>query len=488
MLANANPLEAAPASRSVREFIAVCARHNIPYGDLNCLPALLRELNVNKHFAMHFWSVVTGMVDKQSAEPEAVLTAIVQAVTGRTPAEVREAGPAHRILVERLERMLAGQDVAHEEISEAGSKSAGVSGQGRPAPERPAVPGPPAEDLLPIRRVATSKRGRGRKRAAVESERLAPVTNPAWTRDESLRLVLTPEPLASESVHRPVSEPLVSRSAAPQPRRAAQVPIPVPLSSYAEEARWRSAAASVLVWTIALAILGGGGYLLWRGGVTQTVDRLGSSVRAGYDSAVAAWRGEPAQAPASTPTPGSTTAAAVSTADASASPSTIPAATQPTAPAPAPSTVATPVSRTPPPAQTPAQTARPVGSGLTPEQSMAVTAAYNQQRELAGAPAATTTSGAGGLVQVPEGVMNAHLIASRVPVLPDDAHAKGVVRIQATINRSGYVSRLHVLQGPTELRPAALTAVSAWRYRPYLVNGQPADVMTTITVDFSSLD
>jgi protein TonB len=119
---------------------------------------------------------------------------------------------------------------------------------------------------------------------------------------------------------------------------------------------------------------------------------------------------------------------------------------------------------------------------------MAVTAAYNQQRELAGAPAATTTSGAGGLVQVPEGVMNAHLIASRVPVLPDDAHAKGVVRIQATINRSGYVSRLHVLQGPTELRPAALTAVSAWRYRPYLVNGQPADVMTTITVDFSSLD
>jgi protein TonB len=122
---------------------------------------------------------------------------------------------------------------------------------------------------------------------------------------------------------------------------------------------------------------------------------------------------------------------------------------------------------------------------------MAATAAYNQQRELAATPAPTATTGAGGLAQVPEGVMNAHLIASRVPVLPDDAHAKGVtgvVRIQATINRSGYVSRLHVLQGPTELRPAALTAVSAWRYRPYLVDGQPVDVVTTITVDFSSFE
>jgi protein TonB len=128
---------------------------------------------------------------------------------------------------------------------------------------------------------------------------------------------------------------------------------------------------------------------------------------------------------------------------------------------------------------------------------MAAAAAYNQQREAAGLspaipPAAdATTTGAGGLVQVPEAAMNAHLIASRVPVIPDDARENGVtgvVRMQATINRNGFVQRLHVLQGPTLLRPAALAAVSAWRYRPYLVNGQPVDVMTTITVDFSSLE
>jgi len=119
---------------------------------------------------------------------------------------------------------------------------------------------------------------------------------------------------------------------------------------------------------------------------------------------------------------------------------------------------------------------------------MAITAAYNQQRE--GLDLAATPPESGGLVQVPEGEMNAHLISSRVPVLPDDARANGVtgvVRMQATISRNGYVSRLHVLQGPTELRPPAIAAVSAWRYRPYLVNGQPMDVSTIITVDFSSL-
>lgn len=87
--------------------------------------------------------------------------------------------------------------------------------------------------------------------------------------------------------------------------------------------------------------------------------------------------------------------------------------------------------------------------------------------------------------------MNAHLIVSRVPVLPDDVRASGVtgvVRMQALINRAGYVSRLHVLQGATALRHPALEAVSAWRYRPYMVNGRAVDVETTITVDFSSLE
>ena len=480
MIANANPLEAVPASRRVREFVAVCARHNVPYGDLSCLPVLLRELGANKHFAMHFWSVVAGMVDKQSATQEAVLTAIVEAVTRRTPAEVREAGPAHRILLERLGRMLAGQDVEPEQIADAQPKSAAAA-ERVAEPPATAVPSDTAEDVLPIRRVATGKRGRTRRRAAVEEEPIAPVTNPAWTRDESLRLVLLPESPAAENGNRPAAGPLTSRNVAAAPRNAVQKPVPVPLSSYGEEEPRRSAAVGALGWAVAVAILGGCGYLFVRGGGTQTLDRIGTSMRAGYDSAVANWHGEPTQSAASTPA--SSSAAVLPPSAAVATP------IQPTAPAPAPSTAAAPVLQTPAPVQVPAKSATPAGSGLTPAQSMAATAAYNQQSEAAST--AEPPIGAGGLVQVPEGAMNAHLIASRVPVLPSDARAKGVtgvVRMQATINRSGYVSRLHVLQGPTELRHPALTAVSAWRYRPYLVNGQPMDVMTTVTVDFSSLE
>ena len=35
------------------------------------------------------------------------------------------------------------------------------------------------------------------------------------------------------------------------------------------------------------------------------------------------------------------------------------------------------------------------------------------------------------------------------------------------------------------LIPAALDAVREWRYRPYLLNGDPVEVETQVTVNFS---
>jgi protein TonB len=469
MLANANPLEAVPASRSVREFIAVYARHNVPYGDLNCLPNLLRELKVNKHFAMHFWSAVAGMTTKQAADSQAVLTAIVEAVTGRTLAEVREAGPAHRILIGRLEGLLAGHDVDTEDLQE---QDAAVDAAA-PVAAAP-VPSPDAEHVLPIRRAPESKRQRGRRRSSVEPEPIPPITNPAWTRDESLRIVLVPEPPAPEPVVKSQTVPgrrarLNSTSATPEAR-----PTAVPLSGYADDSRRHSISGGLVLGLIALVLLGGGGYLYMRGGFTETINRLGTSVRAGYDSAISTWKGEPAQ---------NTTAAVV--------PVPTPAASGPPPTAPAPASVARqPAAVTPAPAKPPVQQTRTTPApGLTPAQNMAAIAAYNQKRDTAQS-SAVPTDVTGGLVSVPEATMDSYLVVSRVPVLPQEARENsitGIVRMQATINRSGYVSRLHVLQGPTELRHPALEAASAWRYRPYLVNGQPVDVTTTITVDFSSL-
>jgi len=119
---------------------------------------------------------------------------------------------------------------------------------------------------------------------------------------------------------------------------------------------------------------------------------------------------------------------------------------------------------------------------------MAVEAARQDRTPPAVIPIPDLTSGEE--VKVPETTMNSHLVISRVPIIPESVRQSGltgVVRLQAHISRDGSVTGLHVLDGPQELRQPALDAVSAWRYRPYMVNGQPTDVTTTITVDFSSL-
>jgi len=88
---------------------------------------------------------------------------------------------------------------------------------------------------------------------------------------------------------------------------------------------------------------------------------------------------------------------------------------------------------------------------------------------------------------VPAATMENNLISSRVPIFPEAAKANGVegrVVLQAIVNKDGTVGHLHVVSGDPALRRAATEAVSTWRYRPYLVNGQPAEVSTTISVDF----
>jgi len=472
MSANVNPLPTVPASRNVREFLAVCARHNVPYGDLNCLPALLRELKANKHFAMHFWSAVAGMTEKQAAGTETVLADIIEAVTGRPVAEVRAAGPAHRILVDRLERMLTGVDVETEDVPE-------IKPVARPEPA-PAAESPvsiPAaeEDVLPIRRVAEPRR-RGRRARHAENPVL-PVPAPARARDESLRIVLVPEPEPATTPHHTRLDEIHR----PTPR-----PTAVPLSNYSETAPRRSAGGGVVLGVLVAALLGGVGYVVAHGGVQNTIDRLGAAVRSGYDSAVATWRNEPAPPPTVATVPAIPSAKPVNSQAPSTSQQAAPQSASPTSqPAQQAAAATSPVS-------TPRST--PASSALTPAQRAAALAAMDQQRAAMAAnpiPDITAADSADGPVSVPEATMNAHLIVSRVPVLPDDVRASGVtgvVRMQALINRAGYVSRLHVLQGATALRHPALEAVSAWRYRPYMVNGRAVDVETTITVDFSSLE
>ncbi len=65
------------------------------------------------------------------------------------------------------------------------------------------------------------------------------------------------------------------------------------------------------------------------------------------------------------------------------------------------------------------------------------------------------------------------------------AHVQGTVVLQAVIGRDGAVQDLRVLSGPALLIRAAMEAVKTWRYQPTLLNGEPVDVLTEISVNFT---
>jgi protein TonB len=54
----------------------------------------------------------------------------------------------------------------------------------------------------------------------------------------------------------------------------------------------------------------------------------------------------------------------------------------------------------------------------------------------------------------------------------------------ATIGKDGNISSLKQLSGDRMLGHAALDAVKQWKYRPYLLDGQPVEIQTQITVNF----
>jgi periplasmic protein TonB len=77
-----------------------------------------------------------------------------------------------------------------------------------------------------------------------------------------------------------------------------------------------------------------------------------------------------------------------------------------------------------------------------------------------------------------------HKVVPQYPAIGRAVRAEGTVVLQATISKSGTIENLRVVSGPPLLQQAALDAVQQWRYRPYLLNGQPVEVETTVNVEF----
>ncbi|MGD0680554.1 MAG: TonB family protein [Terracidiphilus sp.] len=91
-------------------------------------------------------------------------------------------------------------------------------------------------------------------------------------------------------------------------------------------------------------------------------------------------------------------------------------------------------------------------------------------------------------VSISAGVAGGLLVQKTSPVYPQiarEARVSGTVVIQATISKTGVIQNLRAVSGPTMLRQAALDAVKTWRYNPYMLDGQPVDVETTVSVTFT---
>ncbi|MGZ4822447.1 MAG: energy transducer TonB [Terriglobales bacterium] len=91
-------------------------------------------------------------------------------------------------------------------------------------------------------------------------------------------------------------------------------------------------------------------------------------------------------------------------------------------------------------------------------------------------------------LKISSGVSQGYLLRQLRPAYPPmaiSAHVQGAVVLSALISRTGEIENLQVLSGHPLLVAAAVEAVKHWRYRPCLLNGDPVEVETQITVNFS---
>lgn len=87
-------------------------------------------------------------------------------------------------------------------------------------------------------------------------------------------------------------------------------------------------------------------------------------------------------------------------------------------------------------------------------------------------------------IGVSEGLL-IHKVTPVYPPLARQSRVQGQVLLQATIGRDGTIQNLQVVNGHPLLVGSALDAVKQWRYRPYLLNNEPVEVETQITVNFT---
>jgi periplasmic protein TonB len=91
-------------------------------------------------------------------------------------------------------------------------------------------------------------------------------------------------------------------------------------------------------------------------------------------------------------------------------------------------------------------------------------------------------------IRVSQGVsagLLVHKVAVTYPPLAKQARIQGQVVLHAIISKDGSITGLTLVSGHPMLAPAAIEAVKQWKYKPYLLNGEPVEVDTEVLVNFT---
>jgi len=91
-------------------------------------------------------------------------------------------------------------------------------------------------------------------------------------------------------------------------------------------------------------------------------------------------------------------------------------------------------------------------------------------------------------LNISQGVSRGLLFKKVQPIYPRNAltmHVEGSVELMATISRTGDITRVKVISGDSQLARSAADAVKQWKYKPYLLNGEPVEIQTQVTINFN---
>jgi TonB family protein len=313
---------------------------------------------------------------------------------------------------------------------------------------------------------------------------------PSDSETQKLPRIRTAAPLATQ-------ESIVPEARFPEPS-VAHVPT---FSSYAQHSSASSGSGTKILWIlVCLLVLAPAGYFGW-----QKLQPLRYLHRApAISTEPASVPSQPAgdtlpvnAAPAAEPQPGTATVPAADTASNSGAPIIANGAPEgfPTKetievgqPLDAPEPGITVVPK-PEPLLVKQNPAEPAHAQPTPPPSVILPESKTADETLSGLVSANVAvpKPVSGAMRISEGVSQGLLIKKVPPTYPAAAlqlRKRGDVQLLATVGKTGAITKLTVVSGDSMLAAAAVDAVRQWKYRPFLLNAEPVEIQTQITIKF----